>query len=319
MASIKHINGKWHAQVNKQGVRKAKSFHSKSEANNWATRLELEIDTGSSIGSNKRTLGNLLFRYADKVTIGKKSRKWELKKINHIARDFGHIKLSKLDGPAIAEWRDIRLKSVKPATVNREWNLLNAAINTAIREWKWLQKNPMENIKRPPRTRPRDRLVSDHEIELILTATGYENSPNTVASRVAAAFLFAIETAMRAGEIASLNSDTVDLVNRVCTLPETKNGTKRRVPLSLKAVSILRTVNLNFDLSTSQIDANFRKYRDAAGIKGLTFHDSRHQAITNLAQKVEVLDLARRTGITDLKVLMVYYNQTAEKIAKLLD
>jgi hypothetical protein len=41
--------------------------------------------------------------------------------------------------------------------------------------------------------------------------------------------------------------------------------------------------------------------------------------MTRLARKVPVLDLARITGIKDLKILMVYYNATAEDIAPLLD
>ena len=91
------------------------------------------------------------------------------------------------------------------------------------------------------------------------------------------------------------------------------------VPMSSKALHIAVKVSCDFNLTPRQIDSNFRKYRDKCGIKNLHFHDSRHQAITNLAKKIQVLDLARITGITDLKILMVYYNQTAEEIAKLLD
>lgn len=132
-------------------------------------------------------------------------------------------------------------------------------------------------------------------------------------------FLFAIETAIRAGEIASLNINTVFLDKRVSELPMTKNGTKRRVPLPSRAIETLKQVDYDFNLNTAQIDSNFRKYRKTAGITDLHFHDTRHQAITDLASKITVLNLARITGITDLKVLMIYYNQTAEEIAKLLD
>jgi integrase len=52
-----------------------------------------------------------------------------------------------------------------------------------------------------------------------------------------------------------------------------------------------------------------------AGIEGLTFHDTRHEGLTRLAQKLEVLDLARMVGHRDLKSLMIYYNPTATEIA----
>jgi integrase len=123
---------------------------------------------------------------------------------------------------------------------------------------------------------------------------------------------------MRAGEIVGLNPDVVDLDKMTAQLPMTKNGSSREVPLSKKAAEILKKVDCNFNITSRQLDSNFRKARVMSGIENLHFHDTRHQAITNLANKVQVLDLARITGIKDLKILMVYYNQKAEDIAKLL-
>ena len=123
---------------------------------------------------------------------------------------------------------------------------------------------------------------------------------------------------MRAGEIISLKPESVNLQNQTCFLPMTKNGTSRTVPLSTRAVELLELVNCDFDLTSRQLDANFRKCRNMAGIENLHFHDTRHQGITNLAKKVDVLDLARIVGIRDLKILMVYYNESAESIAKKL-
>ena len=67
------------------------------------------------------------------------------------------------------------------------------------------------------------------------------------------------------------------------------------------------------------MDALFRKYRDKAGIDNLHFHDTRHEAVTRLAKKLDVLDLARMIGHRNLKTLMVYYNATAEELAQKLD
>jgi integrase len=154
---------------------------------------------------------------------------------------------------------------------------------------------------------------------LILHTTGYIDCPNTISSRVGAAFLFAIETAMRAGEIVDITPDRVNMEKRTVELPLTKNGSSRKVPLSTKALEIVQKVGCDFGVTSRQLDSNFRKARDMCGIDNLHFHDSRHQAITNLAKKIEVLDLARITGIKDLKILLVYYNETAESIAKKLD
>lgn len=55
-----------------------------------------------------------------------------------------------------------------------------------------------------------------------------------------AAFLFAIETAMRAGEIASLTWNNINFEKRTAFLPITKNGHSSTAPLSVKAIEILQ-------------------------------------------------------------------------------
>lgn len=70
-----------------------------------------------------------------------------------------------------------------------------------------------------------------------------------------------------------------------------------------------------FALSASSLDANFRKIKKAACIDALTFHDTRHEAITRLAKKLDVLELARMVGHRDLRMLMIYYNETAANLA----
>ena len=129
---------------------------------------------------------------------------------------------------------------------------------------------------------------------------------------------YAIETGMRAGEIARLRPENIDVDRKVAHLTITKNGTARDVPLSAKAVKILKEVG-EFNLTTEQISSLFRKIKDRTQIKDLTFHDTRHEAITRLSKKLDVLDLARMVGIQDLKILMVYYNATASEIAERLD
>ncbi|MGE8450918.1 MAG: tyrosine-type recombinase/integrase, partial [Pseudomonadales bacterium] len=111
---------------------------------------------------------------------------------------------------------------------------------------------------------------------------------------------------------------------KVAHLPLTKNGGARDVPLSSRAIELLEllpTVEAGeplFNLSDKSRDALFRKGRDRSGLKNLTFHDTRHEAITRLAKKLQPLALARMTGHTDLNELMTYYNESAAEIAAML-
>nr|WP_307742538.1 tyrosine-type recombinase/integrase [Massilia varians] len=241
------------------------------------------------------------------------------------------MKLVDATSEVVGKWRDHRLNTdkVSGSTVNRELNLLSNVFTVAAREWKWISASPTTDVRRPKESEARDRLYTEDEIERICLALGFdlddEQPITTVSQRVAVAFLFAIETAMRAGEICALVPRFV--AGRVVTLPEeiTKNGTKRKVPLSKRAVELLELLPAPaegatiFGITTKSLDTLFRKAKTRAGIEGATFHDSRHLAITRLAKKLHVLDLARMVGHRDLKQLQVYYNETAEEMAKLLD
>ena len=138
--------------------------------------------------------------------------------------------------------------------------------------------------------------------------------PVTKQQRIAAAFLFAIETGMRAGEICKLTAD--DVSGRVARVVDPKNGEDRDVPLSPRALKLWSLVPDGFGLSAASLDAMFRTARnERTTIKGMTFHDTRHEAITRLAKKLHVLDLARVVGHKDIRKLMIYYNESAEDIA----
>jgi integrase len=151
----------------------------------------------------------------------------------------------------------------------------------------------------------RDRLVTGEELERLALSAGADLTKAT--ARAFHAFLFACETAMRAGEITGLTWARVDIARSTAKLDMTKNGTARDVPLSNEAKRLLLALPKSdpvFNLSARQLDALWRKLRDRAAVEGLTFHDSRHTAITQLAGRLQVLELARMVGHRDLKMLL---------------
>jgi len=142
--------------------------------------------------------------------------------------------------------------------------------------------------------------------------------------------LFALQTAMRAGEICKLKWGDVDLERRVCHVRAIEHGARktgmaRSVPLSSEAVRILKqmlpiTNDRVFEVTSQSLDALFRKARNRAMIDGLHFHDSRAEALTRLSKKLDVMQLAKVSGHKDIKLLhSVYYRETAADMAFLLD
>jgi integrase len=333
MASIQKTATGWRAQLSVKGQRDSATLDTKREAQEWAAKRETEIRSiAGGLGSKTHTVGDMLGRYEREVSPAKRGSRWEILRLQLIGgkliegRPFRDILLADLKPSHISAWRDARAKEVAGASVSREMSLLSHALLVARKEWGWLVSDPMKDVRRPPDSPPRERRITDAEIDRITLALGYqEGMPVALPSqRVAVTFLFAIETAMRSGEILGLTSLTVDFDRQVAHLPLTKNGGARDVPLSTRAVALLRMLPAVedgqplFALSDKSRDALFRKARDRSGVAGLTFHDTRHEAITRLAKKLQPLDLARMTGHTNLQELMTYYNESAADIAKRL-
>lgn len=335
MASFRKTATGWRAEIYVKGTRDSATFDTKAAAQQWALKRETELRSiTSGAGSKTHTVGDVLNAYRDKVSTTKRGERWERFRLDLIGkkeiegRPFAKIRLADLRPTHIAAWRDMRLREVTGSSVSREMSLLSHALDVAHKEWGWITSNPMKGVKRPADSPARDRLISPKEIESMTLALRFqEGLPVGLASqRIAVAFLFAIETAMRSGEILGLTSRTVDLDNRVAYLPLTKNGAARNVPLSRRAVELLAMLppvdegKPLFNLSDKSRDTIFRRARDKVFAKvpkedRLTFHDTRHEAITRLAKKLQPLDLARMTGHTDLNELLTYYNETAADIA----
>jgi integrase len=138
---------------------------------------------------------------------------------------------------------------------------------------------------------------------------------------VGAAYLFAIESGMRAGEIAGLRKEHVH--DRHVYVASSKNGLSRDVPLSSEAQRIIKQImsvtkkkSHVFGVKASSIDAVFRKLKKQADVAELHFHDTRREALTRLSKKLTVMELAKVSGHRDLRILQnVYYSPTVDDLA----
>lgn len=321
MASYRKRGKKWRVEVCIDGDRRSATFDTKTACRDWAIEQETN---GIDAGAESRSLLSAIQRYSKEVSPTKKGMQWEQARLSRFENEllFAPNPINRVKTADIAEWRDNRLTEVKPGTVLREMNLLRSLFEIARKEWGWIEINPIKDVTPPKQPRHRYRRITDHEIDVILDQLGYvEGQPPSTKKQVAAyAWLIAIETAMRAGELLSLDSSTVFPEKRFVSLIDTKNGDRRDVPLTTRAVELFDYLPDNkLNISRDVLSTTFRKARIAAGIEDMTFHDSRHEALTRLAQKLHVLDLARMVGHRDPKSLMIYYNPSAEEIAAKLD
>ncbi len=336
MAAYRKRGSTWRAEVAKGGVRESRTFDTKAEAVTWATQLEAEIDAGRrrSYSKVQKTLGDAFDEYLDKVSPGKGKHAWNKTRLKFFREELAFVGtlLRKVRPEDITEWRDKRLKTVKTSTVNRDLNLLSAVFQAAQDDWKWIHANPVREVKRPDDPPPRRRRVSDEEAGVMAKALGLTDEGEVVTTQqyTAIAFLIAIETGMRQGEIVRLTWPNVHLSDRYVHLPETKNGDARDVPLSTRAVELFKRLPevkdepRCFPVVQGSMDAKWRNARVEVTKKrpkfaDLHFHDSRHEATTRLSRRLHVLALARMIGHRDIQSLMIYYDETAAELAARLD
>lgn len=319
MPSITKRGKKWRAEVARGGVRETATFRTKQEAAAWTLEREAQATSGKL---PDKSLGDALKRYAKEVSPGKRGGRWEVVRLGAMQLDrLALVRLPALAAPDLAAWRDRRLKEVAPATVAREMGLLRAVLRLAWKEWHWLRENPLADVKPPASPASRKRRVSQDEIDRILLATGADEGADTAMQRTGLAFAFAVETAMRAGEIVGMV--WADVGEKSVRLPVTKNGDQRKVPLSPRAREIIAALKPGKPVATDPVfrleagtrDVMFRRARDAAKMGDLHFHDSRAEAIWRLSRKLDVLELARVIGHRDPKSLMLYYETDADELA----
>ncbi len=321
MASIRKKGNKWLAEVRIKKFYDSKTFPSKLDAQIWA--LDIEKQRGKHVGTPViKTLGQAFDKYAKEISPTHKGARWEEIRFEKIKRDpVADIVISDLNAQDLQDWID--RQTVSGSSIRREFNLISATLTTARKKWKWLSHEPQRDVMLPRANPSRDRLLCGDELERIMLALDYSGYVTTIRHQIACAALIALETAMRQGEIWGLEWNRVFLKEQYVMLPDTKNGTKRNVPLSKKAVELFKSMPTRkgavFTMPQASAGVIFKRACDLSEVHNFHFHDLRHEAITRLAKRLTVLELARMVGHKDLRSLQIYYNATATELAAKLD
>lgn len=336
MAHIRKYKTGWRVEIQRKGVRKSGVFRTKAEAQAWAAEIELEILSGENDKYPPKTLSDAIHRYVKEISKHKRGAHSESLRFSALMRNFPELcskVLHTITATDIAAWRDARRAEVSDSSVVREAATLRNIWTIARNEWEWCGESPWTRVKLPPKAHARTRRTHWTEIRRIVRHMGYvtDIAPQSPQQEVAWAYLVAQHTAMRAGEIRGLARSTVDLSKRVITLHTHKTLERegvRWVPITRKAARLLRILDDSakasrrdayFTMSAQSLDTLFRKVRDRLLLKDLHFHDSRADALTRLAKRVDVMVLARISGHRDLnQLLSAYYRATAADVAATL-
>ena len=334
----------WQAHVRRRGYpAQVRTFDTKAEAEAWASVVESEIARGVFVcraEAEATTLSEALERYGREVSSKKRGggvrelysiRWWQDSKI--ATRSLAAVR-GKDVADAVANMGASRsraragAKGLSSNTIRIHLALLSHLFNTARTAWGMESlSNPVDMVKgqRPKLPQGRDRrLVGDEHARLLSAAATY-------GGEIGPLITWAIETAMRRGEIAAMRWEHLDGPSgpqcrqaRVLLIPETKTGTPRRIPLSRAAVAVLDALPRRPDghvwsMRPGSISQAFERVCKAAGIEGLTFHDLRHEATSRLFEKgLNPMQVAAITGHKTLQMLKRYTHLRAEDLVGML-
>jgi integrase len=190
---------------------------------------------------------------------------------------FGSFTLADITTDMISDYRDERIRTVKPATVYQELSLMRRMWNVARKEWKWTKANPVGNKN------ARDRWLTINEEKTLL-----DKATNPVWLKPL--LTMALHTGMRRGEILTLLWKDVDFFRRLLTVQRSKNGEKRSIPMSHTLLITLKEMKVRdisgkvFPLAVRSLREAFDKTLEKADIKDFHFHDLRHTFATRLVQ-----------------------------------
>ncbi len=271
------------AHVQIKGQRDSATFATKREAQLWAAQKEIEFQTVAKGKAGSITTTHDAFeRYKLEVCPKHKGERWEVVRLDKMKREFPKLMLDKVTAQHVVKWRDIRLGSVGASSVLREMKLLNAVFERCCGvEWRLLTANPCKGVDRPKESAHRTRTISLSEIRRVLRELDYP-ARQTPRHAVAHAFLLALRTGMRQGELAAI--EWVNVYPRyIHTDSKSMVEFVRDVPLSRQARRVVETMRgyhetSMFNISAASIDTHFRNAKQRAGLSGFTWHDTRHTA-----------------------------------------
>ena len=321
MPTIRKRGAKWQAQVRLGGCNpQSKSFTYKSDAVRWAQESERALENGTHPSQNAKLdemLAQLLARYLEVETPTKKGADIEAVRLRRLmVHPVLKLSIGKLEPSIFAAYRDSRLKEVSGDTVLRELSLLQSVIEVAIRDWGYpIAANPVRGVRKPKPGKARTRRLQPGEEAELLSAA--EQARNKLLKPM---IQFALETAMRRGEILSLKWEYLTPGRDLALIPETKNGHPRTIPLTDKAKRVIEKLNGQaeylFPMTPNAFRLAWGRMMRRCEIDDLRFHDLRHEAVSRFFERgLSIPEVALISGHRDPRMLFRYTHLKPEDVA----
>lgn len=258
---------------------------------------------------------------------------------SYINPGLGHHRLDRLNTDHLKRFYNQMGKKYSRSTVASLHRVIKAALNRAP-----IKQNPAKLVNPPKIPKPKMRVWSEDEVTQFLEVAK--------SNRLYIAFLLALTTGMRRGEILGLSWENIDFKNRTIyveqsltmlgEIQELKSDSARR-PISLPKTTVdeLRKHKLTLQHEKSiagpsyedsglvvctrygtkvlprNLNRTWYKLRDKAGVTSIRFHDLRHtHATLMLKQGIHPKIVSERLGHSSIRVTLDTYSHVVPGLQK---
>lgn len=226
--------------------------------------------------------------------------------------ELGTIPLADLSPLVLRTWRDSLRGCYTPNTIRRYMTSLSAVLTVAVEQYEWMAVHPLRKVAQPPASPDRERCLTPDEQTRLLAACQQSRNPHLYAVVV-----LALSTATRKNELLQRQWSDIDLARGLLSIPQSKNGERRAIPLVPQAVAVLQQQAQQAQSlwvfprqdgrKPGYIDYPWFKARARAGLTDLHFHDLRHTSASWLAMSgASLREIAEILGHKSLKQTMKY-------------
>jgi integrase len=238
-------------------------------------------------------LKELIADYLEYSKANKRSYRDDISLSGRVLAYFGDCMASEVTQQSIERYKAVRREKkvaehlLSGSTINRELAFLKVVFSKAV-VWKKAQHNPVLGVRFfNEREKARVRYLSQAQQENLLGVCPPE---------LRRIVLIALRTGMRQSEILSIRWRDVDPVTNQVTIPKSKGGGKRYIPLHGDVAELLsqmpRTGEYVFQghgagpvVWDGALRTAWEKSLATAGIQDFRFHDLRHTTASQLAMR----------------------------------
>ena len=201
----------------------------------------------------------------------------------HILPLFGKLKMNEIKKHEImkAHIEMVQVKKLKPSTANKFLIFLSQAYSIAIEyELEGITDNPASKVKPLQENNAKERFISKKEAKRLILAVNESQNPN-----LKYIIPFLLLTGARRGEVLKAQWKDIDVNLGLWTIPTSKNGKKRIIPISDKLKELINTIphtskylfpSPKTHLPQKDFYRSWDHARRKAGLKDVRIHDLRH-------------------------------------------